>query len=86
MSSETLERILNVTLSEPLLEGVFPTAPNSTPLEPVASTAVSSGTVLSPANRGLVGPNPKQQRLETNQSELFPSEHDIDNFLDQIHQ
>ena len=90
MSSETLERILNVTLSEPLLEGVFPTAPNSTaPLEPVASTAVSSGATLSSVsscNKALVDPNLKQQKLETNQSELFPSEHDIDNFLDQIHQ
>lgn len=98
MSSETLERILNVTLSEPLLEGVFPTAPTSTLLmqysEPVASGAVTSGAVTSGAtlssasscNRALVDPNLKQQRLETNQSELFPSEHDIDNFLDQIHQ
>lgn len=77
MSSETLERILNVTLSEPMLEGVFPLTPRSTlPTTTVPTDTTSTSNYSSE-------PNIKRPKLS---QDLFPSEHDIDNFLDQIHQ
>ena len=71
MSSETLERILHVTLSESMLDGAVPTAQSP-----------SCATSDSPT----IEPNPKRPKPEQSPAEIFPSEHDIDNFLDQIHQ
>lgn len=153
MSAETLERILNVTLSEPMLEGAFPpTTSQTAALSPagcssnvahtphpcvsgystitlpsgnysIAPPSVSGYTTvtlpsgnfappsvsgysttvtlppatLPPVSHYSAAPQPsvdvascephlKRLKLDQTQAEIFPSEHDIDNFLDQIHQ
>ncbi len=94
MSSETLERILSVTLSEPMLEGVFSADPTSQPAQMsaasvfTANTSIASSSNFSAASTSSTSTEPSLKRPKPNQShvELFPSEHDIDNFLDQIHQ
>lgn len=77
MSSDTLERILNVTLSEPSLEGVLPSLSTQhlvTHDAPHKSTANSEQ------------PDQKRHKLDNETHSEFPTEQDIDNFLDQIHQ
>lgn len=86
MSSETLERILNVTLAEPMLETVLPqtnTEPLSEPTQPsLPSCSLATTSTVSPMKNAS-----KRQRLEDETcQELYPSEQDIDSFLDQIHQ
>lgn len=102
MSSETLERILSVTLSEPMLEGVFPVAPSSQsahsppsaiPAQCTTSCAITSGITTTTATPSAsdysttlsVEPHLKRPKPDQSQEELFPTERDIDNFLDQIH-
>ena len=94
MSSETLERILNVTLSEQNLEGVFPSItsqPVEVPLgqspnmltEPVATGDTAVSSTLCDQTSSIS----KRLRLDDSSSNSeYPSEKDIDNFLDQIHQ
>lgn len=97
MSSETLERILNVTLSESMLDGVLPIAPTLQSAHlppptfqsvhlPPASSCTTSATTSDCSTAFSVEPNLKRPKPDQSQAELFPSEHDIDNFLDQIHQ
>ena len=83
MSSETLERILNVTLSEPMLEGVFPVVQPATVAGP---TAACASNMFTPTSTSISVELKTSQPTDTNQADLFPSEHEIDNFLDQIHQ
>ena len=91
MSSETLERILNVTLSEPMLESKAASVESTTlselaiqkhsdqPCQPAVTTSGNSG--------GSDYKKPKLNQTEQTSSVLsFSSEQDIDNFLDQIHQ
>ncbi len=94
MSSETLERILSVTLSEPMLESKASTKNDFT--SPKSSFVdlklAGSEEVITPSNSHLEGPNHKKTKLDqsilgqTDEAQNFPSEQDIDNFLDQIHQ
>jgi hypothetical protein len=83
MSSETLERILNVTLSESILDS----APPVTQATPMPPRAVFTACETNAINSDCTTIEPSLKRLKPAESkELFPSEHDIDNFLDQIHQ
>lgn len=94
MSSETLERILNVTLSEPMLDGVLPLPSSTCQSTQINTSGPSSLSPYSPAtNDCSTGPTsdssakrPKLDNSSTTQTELFTSEQDIDSFLDQIHQ
>lgn len=94
MSSETLERILNVTLSEQNLEGVFPSI-TSQPVEVPSGQSpnmltepVTTGdTAVSSTLCDQTSSISKRLRLDDSSSNSeYPSEKDIDNFLDQIHQ
>lgn len=92
ISSQTLERILNVTLSEPLLEGVFPITPTSQPLKsnsPPENDYFVHTSATTTVSNDLSGPSHKMPKLDhatTSHAEPFPSEQEIDSFLDQIHQ
>lgn len=77
MSSETLERILHVTLSESMLDSAVPTT---------QSACVAPMTTSGTGESSTMDPSPKRTKPEQSHTEIFPSEHDIDNFLDQIHQ
>lgn len=99
MSSETIERILNATMSESLLEGVFPSASSvslvhasgptvTQPAHFLCSSATTSTTATSSQlhfNTDLNSPTIKRPKLDSSSGQ-FPSEQDIDSFLDQIHQ
>lgn len=78
MSSETLERILNATLSESRLE------PNVLGTSTVSSSAAGPHNCAVNSSHSFT-PDHKKAKLEVDMQN-FPSEQDIDSFLDQIHQ
>ena len=90
ISSETLEHILNVTLSEPTL-GVLPVSSTSRPVEVTVldKCRITTDPMDNPSPNTScdpIGPSSlKRPRLDESNSG-FPSDQDIDKFLDQIHQ
>lgn len=71
-----------------MLDGVLPTAPmpQSAHLPPASSSCTTNATTSDCSTACSIEPNLKRPKPDESQAELFPSEHDIDNFLDQIHQ